>query len=70
MKTSTLRNIIKEEISKILSEDIDDMGYEHVIGTDNEGKFYEASAIINMRDEIESINDIEEMSEDDYNELA
>ena len=67
MKTSTLRNIIKEEISKILS---DDMGYEHVIGTDNEGKFYEASAIINMRDEIESINDIEEMSEDDYNKLA
>ena len=48
----------------------DDMGYEHVIGTDNEGKFYEASAIINMRDEIESINDIEEMSEDDYNKLA
>ena len=46
------------------------MGYEHVIGTDNEGKFYEASAIINMRDEIETVRDIEEMSEDDYNELA
>ena len=48
----------------------DDMGYEHVVGTDNKGKFYEASAIINMRDEIETVRDIEEMSEDDYNELA
>ncbi len=85
IKISTLRAIIKEEIAsrlEVINETIDfysaDIEWEYVqkldestyvVGTDGKGKFYEGYAVYHLG-ELQDVDDIEEISEADYNEAV